>query len=203
MSLPPSASCFVFSQAGTPQQAATVPLDVSTLEPGELLVRVDAATVCGSDVHTADGKRVDPAAPLVLGHEGCGTVVAGSAESGSPRIAAGPRVTWSVMASCGACAPCARLGLPQKCATALHKYGHAGFGTGGALRDEYSPVEAPRPKRWWAEPCSHSMQEVAFIAWMDVAFNGTAWRWALPVWQVETFYAWWTVSVWPDLAGTR
>jgi hypothetical protein len=76
-------------------------------------------------------------------------------------------------------------------------------GTGGALRDEYSPVEAPRPKRWWAEPCSHSMQEVAFIAWMDVAFNGTAWRWALPVWQVETFYAWWTVNVWPDLAGTR
>ena len=134
MSLPPSASCFVFSQAGTPQQAATVPLDLSSLEPGELLVRVDAATVCGSDVHTADGKRVDPAAPLVLGHEGCGTVVAGSAESGCPPIAAGQRVTWSVMASCGACAPCARLGLPQKCATALHKYGHAGFGTGGALR---------------------------------------------------------------------
>jgi putative phosphonate catabolism associated alcohol dehydrogenase len=126
-----SASCFVFSEAGAEQRKATILLDLAALEPGELLVRVDAATVCGSDVHTVDGKRVDPAAPLVLGHEGCGTVVAGGTEDDARApISVGQRVTWSVMASCGACTPCARLGLPQKCATALHKYGHASFGVG-------------------------------------------------------------------------
>ncbi|MFT7836889.1 zinc-binding dehydrogenase [Saccharothrix sp. BKS2] len=93
--------------------------------PGEVLVRVDLATVCGSDLHTVSGRRPSPE-PSVLGHEQVGTVVAvgeGDARcvDGAP-VVQGMRVVWSVTASCGDCDRCAR-GFPQKCRR-LRKYGH-------------------------------------------------------------------------------
>ena len=93
--------------------------------PGELLVRIDLATVCGSDLHTVGGRRPSPV-PALLGHEQVGTVL-GVGEGGvrcvdgSP-VRPGMRVVWSVTASCGACERCDR-GLPQKCRR-LRKYGH-------------------------------------------------------------------------------
>ncbi|SHN43291.1 zinc-binding dehydrogenase [Cryptosporangium aurantiacum] len=98
---------------------------VPDLGRGEVLVEVDLATVCGSDLHTASGRRPGPA-PGVLGHEQVGRVVA--VGPGEPRCADGTtvteglRVVWSVTASCGECPRCRR-GLPQKC-VALRKYGH-------------------------------------------------------------------------------
>lgn len=97
--------------------------------PGELVVRVDLATVCGSDLHTTRGHRSSPA-PGVLGHEQVGRVVAVGDPSGGPGprhvdgtpVRAGDRIVWSVAASCGSCRRCRR-GLPQKC-TDLLKYGH-------------------------------------------------------------------------------
>ncbi|MET9558007.1 zinc-binding dehydrogenase [Streptomyces sp. NPDC006645] len=92
---------------------------------GELLVRVDLATVCGSDLHTVGGKRPSPV-PAVLGHEQVGTVVGVGA--GGVRgvdgalVGVGARVVWSVTASCGGCERCER-GLTQKCLE-LSKYGH-------------------------------------------------------------------------------
>ncbi|MGW8886317.1 zinc-binding dehydrogenase [Streptomyces sp. NPDC055749] len=103
---------------------------VSTLTPrtpgpGEILVGIDLATVCGSDLHTVGGRRPSPA-PSVLGHEQVGTVVAvGSGEphchDGTP-VVPGMRVVWSVTASCGDCDRCRR-GMTQKCRR-LRKYGH-------------------------------------------------------------------------------
>ncbi|XVU26753.1 zinc-binding dehydrogenase [Actinoplanes sp. CA-054009] len=90
----------------------------SRLEPGEVLVEVDLATVCGSDLHTVSGHRPSPA-PGVLGHEQVGRVVAVGA--GAP-AEVGQRVVWSVTASCGQCPRCRR-GLTQKCLR-LRKYGH-------------------------------------------------------------------------------
>ncbi|MGC7098457.1 zinc-binding dehydrogenase [Amycolatopsis lurida] len=93
--------------------------------PGEALVRVDLATVCGSDVHTVSGARPSPV-PGVLGHEQVGTVLA--VGDPAPRLldgtpfTEGARVVWSIAASCGDCDRCAR-NLPQKCRH-LTKYGH-------------------------------------------------------------------------------
>ena len=126
MALPPDAlaRAWVFTDAGTPLSLSTVPLTGWPLARDEVLVELTCAAVCGSDVHTARGARVDPAAPLVLGHEGIGVVVA-SARAG---VAAGAAVTWALAApQCepeGSCAPCALAALPQKCARVL-KYGHA------------------------------------------------------------------------------
>lgn len=95
-----------------------------TLEDGEVLARVDLATICGSDRHSVAGHR--PAAPGVLGHEQVGTVIAvgrgvAPCVDGTP-VAPGMRVIWSVAAACDDCPRCRR-GLPQKCAS-LRKYGH-------------------------------------------------------------------------------
>lgn len=116
------------------------------LGPGEALVQVELATLCGSDLHTLAGHRSTPLRS-VLGHEAVGRVVAmdapsarpggpgagsGTAASGigvpgtvsacAPPIAVGDRVTWTVAASCGQCDRC-RGGLEQKCRSLL-KYGH-------------------------------------------------------------------------------
>ncbi|MFJ4674110.1 alcohol dehydrogenase catalytic domain-containing protein [Kitasatospora purpeofusca] len=93
--------------------------------PGELLVRIDLATICGSDLHTVEGRRPSPA-PSVLGHEQVGTVVGVGAGGvrcvdGLP-VAEGMRVVWSVAASCGVCERCTG-DLPNKCLD-LRKYGH-------------------------------------------------------------------------------
>lgn len=127
-----AARAWVFTEAGAPMTLQHASLDASALRPGDVLVRITAATICGSDVHTIDGKRMDPAAPLVLGHEGVGVVAAlgegdedpvATTTRGEP-LAVGDRITWSVATSCGRCRPCASYGLPQKCAT-VKKYGHA------------------------------------------------------------------------------
>lgn len=109
--------------------------------PGEMVVRVDLATICGSDLHTIAGLRPERT-PCVLGHEGVGTVLAIGDRPmgdvvGDDGIAVGDRVTWTVAASCGHCAACTRYGLPQKCEQ-LFKYGHAPLADGTGLNGTYA-----------------------------------------------------------------
>jgi len=96
------------------------------LSQGEVLVRVDCCTLCGSDLHTYLGRRHGPA-PSILGHEALGQIVElgpgrPPRDSGGCDLTIGDRVSWSVMASCGDCFFC-RHELPQKCQR-LFKYGH-------------------------------------------------------------------------------
>lgn len=118
----PSPMATVWSGVGLPFEFIATP-GVSLAE-GELLVEVELATVCGSDLHTVQGHR-HADTPLVLGHEQVGRVVAiegaVAAVDGTP-LAPGMRVIWSVAVSCGECDRCLR-GLEQKCRT-LAKYGH-------------------------------------------------------------------------------
>jgi len=94
---------------------------------GERLVRVLATTICGSDLHTWEGRRHSDV-PTVLGHEIVGEVVAsgpGCADHDvrGRSLAVGSRVTWGIVASCGTCPRCTE-GWPQKCRRGI-KYGHA------------------------------------------------------------------------------
>lgn len=122
--------------------------------PGEVLVRIDLATVCGSDLHSVTGRRPSPA-PGVLGHEQVGTVLAVGDDAptcvdGSP-VLPGRRVVWSVTAACGTCDRCVR-GMTQKCRR-LRKYGHepldgaapltGGFATHCVLLPGTAIVEVP------------------------------------------------------------
>lgn len=94
-------------------------------EAGEALVQIECCTICGSDLHTLTGARIEKT-PAILGHEICGRVVAVSPtrlrDIDTTPLSVGDRVTWSVAVSCGQCDRCQR-GLPQKCRT-LAKFGH-------------------------------------------------------------------------------
>lgn len=112
-----------FIAPGQPHEPIAVP--GVALAADDVLVAVELSTICGSDVHTAQGRRSAPA-PLVLGHESVGRVIAlgvagADAVDGTP-VRIGDRVVWSVTVSCGTCDRC-RGGLTQKCRE-LGKYGH-------------------------------------------------------------------------------
>ena len=91
--------------------------DVTLAPPkaGEVLVRIAACGVCHSDLHLADGNLGDGRWPMVLGHEGAGTVEA--VGEGVVHVAPGDRVMLCMIPSCGACAAC-RAGRPTLCGPA-------------------------------------------------------------------------------------
>lgn len=72
----------------------------------ELLVKVKACGICGSDIHGYDGSTGRRIPPIVMGHEASGEV----AEVGAAvkDLNPGDRVTFDSMISCGQCAFCRR-----------------------------------------------------------------------------------------------
>ncbi|MEV0567152.1 zinc-binding dehydrogenase [Dactylosporangium sp. NPDC050588] len=112
--------------AGSPFRVVSTALP-ARLDAGEVLVEVELATICGSDLHTVAGHRPAPA-PTVLGHEQVGRIV--GAAPGA-RVRPGDRVVWSVTVSCGACPRCTR-GLEHKCVR-LRKFGHEPVDAGWTL----------------------------------------------------------------------
>ncbi|RLT38702.1 MAG: alcohol dehydrogenase [Chloroflexi bacterium] len=77
----------------------------------ELLVRIHAAGVCHSDLHTLKGElRTMP--PLVLGHEGAGVVEA--VGPGVTRFAVGDRILVNWLPACHICTQC-QSGRPNLC----------------------------------------------------------------------------------------
>jgi putative phosphonate catabolism associated alcohol dehydrogenase len=133
-----SARIQLFHGPGHALESRTVPLP-HELAAGEMLVEISLATICGSDLHTYEGRRAAPA-PCILGHEAVGRVIA----SARPEIPVGRRVTWSIADSCGNCAPCTDWRLPQKC-LALFKYGHADLSDGSGLNGCYASHILLRP----------------------------------------------------------
>ena len=82
---------------------------------GEVRVKIGAAGVCASDRHIMTGSAILPL-PLVLGHEGAGTVV--EVGEGVTRVKPGDRCILSFVSNCGHCRTC-RIGLPNICETNL------------------------------------------------------------------------------------
>jgi L-iditol 2-dehydrogenase len=74
--------------------------------PGEVLVRVAACGICGSDVHGYDGSSGRRIPPIVMGHEAAGRIAAVGA--GVKEFAVGDRITFDSTVYCGACSPCRR-----------------------------------------------------------------------------------------------
>lgn len=98
------------------------------------MVALSLATICGSDLHTIEGRR-NETTPCVLGHEAVGEVVA--LGDGRDPALLGRRVTWTLADHCGCCPPCREWGLPQKCES-LFKYGHAPLDSGSGLNGCYA-----------------------------------------------------------------
>ena len=88
-------------------EIATVP--DPTPKPGEVVLKVEAASICGTDVHLYEwnpwaAQRVHP--PRVMGHEMCGEVVAQG--EGVDSVKLGSRVAVETHLVCGHCPECRR-----------------------------------------------------------------------------------------------
>ena len=74
--------------------------------PDDVLVRVSACGICGSDVHGLDGSSGRRIPPLVMGHEAAGVIT--DAGRNVKEWKAGDRVTFDSTVSCGRCHFCRR-----------------------------------------------------------------------------------------------
>lgn len=90
--------------------------------PGDVIVRVDTTTICGTDLHILKGDVPAVTPGRILGHEGVGTVA--EIGSGVNDLAVGDRVIISCIKSCGHCINC-RSGLYSHC---LGDEGASGIG---------------------------------------------------------------------------
>lgn len=96
-------------------------IDVPRLEPEAILVRVEACTMCGTDVHMADGdfEAIGSShVPLVMGHEIIGRVVAlgerRKTDSLNAPLAEGDLIAWAY-GWCGRCYWCTVAKQPTLC----------------------------------------------------------------------------------------
>ena len=122
--------------------ATTQPIEVRALDltdpgPGEILVRMEAAGVCHSDLSVVNGSRLRPV-PMLLGHEAAGIVEAiGDAVPGTQ---VGDRVVMSFLPRCHTCSECRTGGrLPCRRGSASNNAGEMLSG-GFRLSDRNGPV---------------------------------------------------------------
>lgn len=80
--------------------------DAPSPEPGpkDVLIRVAACGICGSDIHGMDGSSGRRRPPIIMGHEAAGTVV--RAGDGVTEWQPGERVTFDSTVYCGECEFC-------------------------------------------------------------------------------------------------
>jgi (R,R)-butanediol dehydrogenase / meso-butanediol dehydrogenase / diacetyl reductase len=129
--------------------------------PGEMLVKVRYAGICGTDMMIHAGKHPRVVPPRVLGHEIFGTVV----EANSPvesKIKEGDRVAVFPLISCGRCAPC-REGNAHVC----EKLGLLGIDTDGGFA-EY--VKAT-PEQLISVPPGVDDEQAALVEPLSVAVH--------------------------------
>lgn len=89
-------------------------MEFSAPGEGEVLIKVMAAGICGTDVHIYHGEKgsADVTPPIVLGHEFSGVVEA--IGPGVTTVKPGDAVTLDPNIYCGKCRPC-RMGKKQNC----------------------------------------------------------------------------------------
>jgi 2-desacetyl-2-hydroxyethyl bacteriochlorophyllide A dehydrogenase len=140
-----------------------------TPQPDEILVRVGACGICGTDLHIIDGESPLARYPIIPGHEFAGEVVAVGSDvpqtttNGIPGITVGSRVAIEPNLTCGHCEFC-RTGHENLCL----RYKAVGVTTGGALA-QY--VAVPSAKAY-VLPDNMSLREGALIEPVSCAVHG-------------------------------
>lgn len=135
-----------------------------TPEPDELVIRVGACGICGTDLHIMDGDSPLVCYPVVPGHEFAGEVVAvGRNVSADMKITVGTRVAVDPTLNCGHCEFC-RTGRENLCLT----YNAIGVTVNGACA-EYVTVPAAKA---YILPEHLSFREAALIEPISCAVHG-------------------------------
>src|SRR6266481_8499098 len=140
-----------------------------TPRPNEVLVRVGACGICGTDLHIIDGESPLARYPVVPGHEFAGEVVAlgddvaQSNENGETNITVGSRVAIDPNLYCGHCDSC-RTGHENLCLN----YSALGVTTNGAIAQYVAvPLAAA-----YMVPDTVSLREAALLEPISCAVHG-------------------------------
>ncbi len=146
--------------------------------PGQLVLKVKACGVCGSDIHfyetDPEGYILYPGLtkfPVIIGHEFSGEVVEVGSGPETAKFKVGDRVTCEEMVWCGYCRPC-RDGFPNHC----ENLEEIGFTIDGAMA-EY--IAVPAKLCWKLDPIfeRYADEETAWevgatVEPTSVAYNG-------------------------------
>ena len=134
-------------------------IPVPDIGPGEMLVRVEACGVCGTDIKKIEKGLVEP--PRVFGHETAGVVV--KTGPGVTRFSEGQRVALHHHIPCGACFYCAEKAFAQ-CETYKKNGTTAGFEpSGGGMAEYVRAMEWIVERGAIAVPAGVAAEEAAFI----------------------------------------
>ena len=158
----------VLRRPGRPVEVEEVELDPP--KAGEVLVRVAAAGVCHSDLRYADGELGDGFWPIVLGHEGAGTVE--QVGDGVTHVEPGDHVAFCFVPACRTCRTCLA-GRPNLCEVV------AEHGANGMLLDGTTRLRLAD-----GTPLKHGMRTACFAERTVVATGGAVRiPEELPLWQ--------------------
>ena len=130
----------------------------------EVLIRVKAAGVCGTDVHMWEGTNTEGTFPFIPGHEWAGEVV----EVGKDikTFSAGDRVVAEVPIKCRVCPNC-KDGLDPNMCPDFELYGFSWEYPGGLA--EYT---VSKEERLFKIPDNVSYEEAALVEPLSVAYHG-------------------------------
>jgi len=116
--IPAFSKAAVLRKFGTPITIEEVPIP-QEMEPGAILARIEACSICGTDVHLWQGSLATTVElPVILGHEMVGRIIRIGAgndrDSVGQPLRIGDRVTWT-HTSCGSCFFCTVAQEPALC----------------------------------------------------------------------------------------
>lgn len=131
--------------------------------PGDVLVKISAVCICGSDVHVIKGDPTSYSLPGVIGHEVAGVVVETAPDVKD--LAVGDTVCLMPCISCGSCKAC-RKGNTNSCTT-LKLY--------GVHRDGGMQEYLCTPSRYWLKvPFPAAPAEVSMIEPLTIGAHAVA-----------------------------
>jgi len=120
--------------------------DPAVKDPEDAVVRVDAVTICGTDLHILGGDVPTVDAGRVLGHEAVGTVE--EVGAGVRNVAVGDRVLISCITACSRCRYCRE-----------RRYGQCLGGGGWLLGHRIDGTQAERVRVPFADMSTHRLPE--------------------------------------------
>lgn len=133
--------------------------------PDEVVLKVHACSICGSDLHAYHGKHPRIVFPRVLGHEFAGEIVAVGANVQGLRT--GERVCSDIDISCGTCGPCGE-GRGNICMSLRTM----GFDRDGA----YAEYVATPAKNIYRLPDNVTWDQAAIVQTLGISYHAVAHR---------------------------
>lgn len=150
------------------KQLEVTEMPTPEIGPEEVLVRVRACGICGSDVHGFDGGSGRRVPPLIMGHEAAGEVSAVGANV--TRFKPGDRVTFDSTVYCGTCWFCRR-GQINLC----DNRNVLGVSTGEYRRHgAFAEFVAVPQHIVYSLPDNLSFEEAALIESVSIAFHAVS-----------------------------